>query len=576
MTAIAIRSFGGIAPRLNPRYLPDNRAQTATNVDTSKRGSLVAVKDVGSSTHSFPAAVKSIARYEDNDTYYWVGSQNRASWAKSQLTNDNQDFMFLTIDENNTTRPPLFSFDDHRASSAPQTALYGLYGFSAYYGLGVPAPSAAPTVTLRSQDSGGADQTGGITELEAAGKTKEFRSYVTTYVWTVGGREMESAPSPASDSVGVFLESSEYLRVSLPTSLPTYPTDYGISGSPIGMLSSAVKVRLYRSVGGSFLLVNTTGDFSLTNGSYDDTTLAEDLGEELPSLTWGLPPRDLKGLTNMSNGIVAGFSGRDIYFSEPYITHAWPVSYVISVDSPIVGLASLDTTLVVLTRERPYYIQGSSPEFLTLVEADADQGCISVDSIATLNGEVYYASPDGLIATSPRGTRIVTEALFSYSDWNSTFNISTIKGFTHDLKYFGFSDSLDFILDIPTGELTTFSLPVRAAATDYVDDTLYVVLTDNTVCPWGEGSNLTYTWKSKKFGLPGEVSFSAMQVEAESYNLTAKLYADGSLIHTQTVTSREAFRLPARLARDWEIELTGTVEVYNVAIAQSITELAGA
>jgi hypothetical protein len=342
------------------------------------------------------------------------------------------------------------------------------------------------------------------------------------------------------------------------------------------MQASAVKVRLYRSVGGEFLLVNSTGDYSLTNGPVDDTTLAEDLGEPIPSITWGLPPRDLKGLTNMSNGIVAGFTGRDVYFSEPYVTHAWPVSYVISVDSPIVALASLDTTLVVLTKERPYFIQGSTPEFLTLVEADADQGCVSADSVATMNGEVYFASPDGLIATSPRGTRIITEALFGYRDWNTTFNISTIKGFTHDLKYFGFSNSLDFIYDIPTGEITTFNIGIQAAVTDHADDTLYVVLTDRTVREWGAGSNLSYTWKSKVFGLPSEASFSAMQVEAETYNLTAKVYVDGTLLHTQTVTSRNAFRLPSVLGRDWVIELTGDKEVYNVALAQSITELAGA
>ena len=57
--------------------------------------------------------------------------------------------------------------------------------------------------------------------------------------------------------------------------------------------------------------------------------------------------------------------------------------------------------------------------------------------------------------------------------------------------------------------------------------------------------------------------------------MTAKFYADGTLVHTQTVASRTPFRLPAKPGRDWEVQIEGTSEVFALSIAQSVGELAG-
>ena len=90
---------------------------------------------------------------------------------------------------------------------------------------------------------------------------------------------------------------------------------------------------------------------------------------------------------------------------------------------------------------------------------------------------------------------------------------------------------------------------------------------------WDAGSNLTYTWRSKIFPMAKPLSMACAQVEAEAYPVTAKIYADGTLLHTQTVDSRNPFRLPAKVARDWEVELSSTNEVFSFAMAQSMEEL---
>ena len=70
------------------------------------------------------------------------------------------------------------------------------------------------------------------------------------------------------------------------------------------------------------------------------------------------------------------------------------------------------------------------------------------------------------------------------------------------------------------------------------------------------------------------MGFSCAQLEAEAYPMTVKFYADTVLVHTQTVTSRDPFRLPSKVGRDWEMQVEGSHEVFNLSIANSMTELA--
>ena len=63
-------------------------------------------------------------------------------------------------------------------------------------------------------------------------------------------------------------------------------------------------------------------------------------------------------------------------------------------------------------------------------------------------------------------------------------------------------------------------------------------------------------------------------MEAAAYPVTAKVYADGILTSTVTITSRIAQRLLAGfLANVWEFEVTSSVEVYSVTIAETMGDL---
>lgn len=398
-------------------------------------------------------------------------------------------------------------------------------------------------------------------EIDAAGTAiPETRVYTYTLVNKESGYDFESAPAPASVSIDVKV--GETVAVS---NFDTIPSGY-----------TATHRRIYRSVSGTYLFV---AEITASTSSYTDSVLAEDLGEEIPSLTWLPPPATLKGLTNLPNGIMAGFVGRDIYFCDPYHPHAWPIAYNQTVDYPVVGLGRMDTTLAVLTTGTPYFLQGSHPDSMVVVKSDLDQSCASKSSIVSANGVVMYASPDGLVMLSPGGSKLVSEGSFTYAQWQTLFNPASIRAYMHDRKYVAFYDNGTttggFIYDLLTGQFTLHGVYATAGYTDLVNDKLFLAFSDRTVKVWQAGSALSYVWTSKKFTMPYEMSYSCSQVEAEAYPVTAKYYVDGTLVHTQTVANRKPFKLPVAVGRDWEFRIEGNTEVFSVATAQSMQELAG-
>ena len=387
----------------------------------------------------------------------------------------------------------------------------------------------------------------------------ETRVYAWTWVNKEAGFEFESAPSPASNSVDVRSEQSVEV-----TGFASVPTGYVVTHK-----------RLYRSVSGVYLFV---AEITAATASYTDEVKAEDLGEELPTLTWAEPPSTLRGLINLPNGVLAGFSGRDILFSHPYRPHAWPQEYIQTVDYPVVGLGRMDTTLAVLTKGTPYFIQGSDPASSVVVKSDLEQACIAKRSIVSTGGVVFYASPDGLVMLSPGGSKVITEGIFSRSQWQSYFRPESIHAYQHDLKYIAFYDNGTtqggFIFDMTSGQFIQHSVYVECGYTDLQQDKLFLANASRELKKWLEGSNLAYTWKSKIFTFPHPTTFSCARVQAETYPVTAKFYKDGSLIHTQTVANRAPFRLPATSGRDWEVQLEGTSEVFAVDVAHAVQELA--
>ena len=557
--------FSGIAPGVSPRLLAEQFAQTAQNLDFES-GRLNPVT-ADSDTFTLANSVRrSIFFYRDTNWLQWDDDDVFA--VEGPIPADTLDRLYWTG-------------EDYPRIGTATTIVAGSSYPQASYRLGVPAPANAPGTTK----TGTADDT----------QTPDDVSYVYTFVTAFGE---EGPPSPASTAFE--RTDTETVTVSVPSS------DHPNGNYNFG---TGAKKRIYRSNTGS---TNTQFQFlaeiPFTTTSYSDTTSSFALGEVLPSGTWIGPPDDdtslypdgpLTGLTPVANGVFAGFTGKRLCLSEPFLPHAWPIDYRITLEEDIVAIGSVSNGVVALTDGAPYFVTGVDPSAMTAVKLDIAQACVNARSVVDMGDYLLYAGPDGLVAVSGGQGEVVTNGLISVKQWNDDFNPTTYRAFKHENTYVAFWSGGGFVYDPRAGEaaLSTLSYTgdVRGGFTNPKDGELYIIVGNKIKKYRGGTTSKTLKWKSKQYVTPKPVSMGWVSVHAQAYPVTVRVWADGTQIavyslsyssntYTQTVTvpsgastgtlREPIMRLPAVVAQVWEVEVEGSVQIDEVCLAQSMDEIA--
>lgn len=409
----------------------------------------------------------------------------------------------------------------------------------------------------------------------------ETRLYVFTYVTAYDEEGPPSEPSAAVD-----IDPAQAVTVS---GLGTGPgATISVGGVSTAVSYNITKKRIYRSSTGnvatSFQFV---AEIPVATSSYADNVKQTDLGEILTTEGWIAAGTGdgantattcnpaIKGLVLTANGIAAGFVGKTVHFSEPYQPHTYPAEFTQTTEFDIVGLAAFGQSVAVLTTANPYLASGVDPSAMTMQKLPLQQSCVSKRSICQTGSGVIYASPDGLVSLSESGAQILTTGLLSRDQWQ-TYSPSSMLIQQYNNRIYVFHSTGLIVFDF-TGEsatMTIFDQTADAAYYDPVQDALYIAKNGTGILKWDYGNPLTYVWKTKLFTMTYPMNFSFGQVEASAYPITFKIYADGVLKHTKSVTDRNPFRLPAGFrAKDWEVELSGTGEVFSMVVAESALEV---
>ena len=243
------------------------------------------------------------------------------------------------------------------------------------------------------------------------GAVVEGRAYVYTYVSAYGE---EGPPSPPTLLNG-FSNATWTITPALP------PANY-FGGNGLGNIAF---LRIYRTVVSTanaatyfFVadisvgstdpdavaavaadpLVNGVGCLSPRTSYVDnqpDSTVALNL--QMPSTNYFMPPSNMQGITVLPNGMYAGFINNQVWFSVPYLPHAWPPGFVYTVDFPIVGLGVTSGALVAVTSSLAWIFNGTSPASLSQVKCMLPAPCTSRGSILSTDIGVFYHSINGLI-----------------------------------------------------------------------------------------------------------------------------------------------------------------------------------
>ena len=557
--------FSGIAPGVSPRLLAEQFAQLAENIDFES-GRLNPVTDESDTFTLANSTRRSIFFYRDTNWLQW--DEDDVSVVEGPIPADTLDRLYWTG-------------QDYPRIGVGSTIISGSSYPQASFRLGVPAPANAPTTSK----TGTADST----------QTPDDVSYVYTFVTAFGE---EGPPSLASTSFE--RTDTETVTINLPSS------DHPSGNYNFG---TGAKKRVYRSNTGS---TNTQFQFLIevpfTTTSVSDTTSSFANGEVLPSDTWIGPPDDntslypsgpLQGLIAVANGVFAGFTGKRLCLTEPFLPHAWPIDYRITLEEDIVAIGSVTNGIVALTDGAPYFVTGIDPSAMTAVKLDIAQACINKRSVVDMGDYLLYAGPDGLVAVSGGAGEVVTNGLISPKQWNDNFNPTTYRAFRHENTYVAFYSGGGFVYDPRAGEaaLSTISYTgeVRGGYMHDKNGELYVIVGNKIKKYRGGTASKTLKWKSKQYVTPKPVSMGWVSVHAQAYPVTVKVWADGNQIaiytisysnnaYTQTVTlpngastgtlREPIMRLPAVVGQVWEVQVEGSVQIDEVCLAQSMDEIA--
>jgi hypothetical protein len=551
--AIAVRRFSGIAPALTPWKLPLGMAQVAQNVNPDSRTVKPWMDAVTVSTGHTAASTTTIFRFGRtliSDTSYWFQWNKDVDVVKGPIIGDTTERTFYTGDG----APKWTNSTLALTGGAPYP--------QAWRDLGVTRPTGTPVLSVSGTAS-----------------SNDYRmvGYAYTNVTAYGE---ESAPSPICNSQAVFTGQTASIT--------------GFDVLPSGT-SSCVTRRLYRTETSS---TDTNLYFvKETNTSTIVDDVGANIGEVIQTTSWVPPPATMTGLVAMANGILVGFDGNDVCVSAQYAPYAWPAKYKLSTDFPILGGRAMGNQVLVLTWGHPYMLSGTTPDALSLTKIESPEACVSKRSIVNITspmpsmsganimvGTVYYASQNGLCACDSGGSiKVVTNGLLNREDWQA-LNPASIQGYVYNGRYFGFFNTGSvqggFCFD-PRGDdaaLTMFPFYATGGFFDIAQDHLHLQVGTNIVLWNASGTPLTAVWRSGVIESPLR-TFGRARVLARSYAgaVTFKLYGDGLLVWTEVVDGKNEFTLPADdKCRQWEIEITTTVEVYEVILAGDADDLKSA
>lgn len=525
-----------MVPKVADTLLRDNFATYAANCDVTS-GKLEPHKAFGFTLQHLESNTESVHFSESGGQ--WLQWPGDVDVVRGPLANDTMGRLYFTGDG-----PPKYT-----------TALLATQGQGPYptvtRTLGLPVPS---TISVTAPAGS-----------PAPGVQKIATAYVRTFVSDLGEEGPPSLPSNIVDRWDGGAVALSNMQAA--------------SGSFV-----LVSQRIYRvELNGVYQFV---AELPIANSTFNDLVDTEQLGEAVPSSEWVAPHPDMRGLTALPGGILAGFWLNTLAFSEPYQPHAWPERYRLALDNDVVAIAVSAQGLVVATKGAPYLVTGNTPESMVPMKMEIAAACVSKRSMVDMGPFVVWAGSEGLFAGGGADAQNITADFITPEQWMAQYNPSQLRAVRWGERYLGFYKNSSLMWSfspeegfIHYGENAT-SYTVGAHRVEPLGR-IYMIreegdqIRGRRIATWRLGVELGYLWRSKTYNLPPGQTLGVGRIDADGYPIQCGVYLDGQLRKQITVTNNKAFRLPTGARyRKIAIELAGTGSVYTVQLASSMSELA--
>jgi hypothetical protein len=541
MSAFVIRQYQGMIPIANPQLLPEGTAITARNTRLTHGDLRPWNAPAFVLTPTKPGIHKTIYRFgeERDENSYWM------TWTTDV------DVARLPIDGDVSERTVWTGDGYPKIGDNVKITTGGTNYPMGSFRLGVPKPDASNAQAAVS----GAPTNPADADIN--------RAYVFTWVTAWGEESEPSLPvGPKSFKPG------QQVNLSFLPSVPTGP--YNIN-----------RMRVYATgTGDSGTSYQFHSELPIGTGSLVDTKPPEQLGEVLQTWGWEMPPEEGFGFTLGANGNAIMLKDKTIYPCIPFVFYAYPPEFQLSTESKLVGAGAFGQSFAILTESNPYILNGVDPASYAMTRIDTAQACVSKRSIVEMLGGVIYASPDGLWIVDSSGLRPLTQGMFAKEDWQK-LNPSSIHAYQLEGRYYMFYDTGAkkgcMVFDFARTPATCVELDIycTAAYNDPRRSTLYLAQS-GSINKHDAGAPMEYVYRSREYRSPSDIVPGYGKVEAESYPVTFRLYANGAMRFQKSVLNNKPFRLPAVRSRSTSVEVQTSAQVNVIAIAETGEEIKAA
>jgi hypothetical protein len=666
MTGLAIAAFRGTVPRVSERLIGGNQAQQALNCKITS-GRLDPLKGLGLVHTSVLAAITTMYRYRHLETYNWLVWSRVVDVARSPVARDTLGRIYFCGDG----EPRMTTYAD---------AVTGSVYPNAWFVLGVVSPVTAMTInvvggaganedrayvyTFRTRygeesgpspatlRTGRVDGSWDITGLDAAPPNTgtisaavrdtplpgQVEVTLNTVFGIASGEELTIAGvAGMTDLNGKFkLVSVDSATMKVVVNLTTAQT-YSAAADTWARVAphnlTGMTKCIYRTVGTN-VDYRLVAEIPAANTTYSDTVPATTVSKNagISTLDTLPPPKEMHSIVLLANGVTAGLSGNQLCLSEQGKPYSWPIGNRYSFPGTGVALCAAGNAVIVLTDSYPLVATATVPEAATLTKIPGDTlaPCVAKQGAVDIGSGSLYPSHDGLYVATTGGVRNLTEALFTFDEWQLLMPATFKAGF-HAGAYYAMHDTADqpsmFMMHTKESDsVVQFNEQVDAVYSNPWDGRLYVGK-GNLISQWDSDDNKRYTssWRSKEFQLARSVNLSVAQVHAKWEDLGVHdssileanealmanvnnvngeigcfevgdreigsslilpvpdqsapsvqftLIRDGAPVHTEQVTDSTPFRLPGNEKSDlYAVQISTTIPVYSINAAQGMAEL---
>lgn len=266
---------------------------------------------------------------------------------------------------------------------------------------------------------------------------------------------------------------------------------------------------------------------SSTSRYYESTTFVDDydvsgLSIGLDTVNADAPDANMKGLAMAHNNILIGFVENELCFSEPGRPWSWPIAYRLVFEYPIVAVAPVAGSILVMTTEYPYIVDGTVPENMGSRRIDIPLPCTSKRGVTNMGTSVMYPTWGGIAMYGPdTGAVLVTKALYDFDSWKEAYDPTTMIAEFYNGKYFCSHSDGSFIFERDDQVGGVFvTTPIRFSASYYDGryDKFYFTTDDvDIIYEWDASDQplLSLEWKSKVFVDKGYMNIGAARVVAD-------------------------------------------------------------